>query len=246
MLLSQYKYLYLGLIDMNSENAVIIDPYINDISILSEKILPSSFRSQRISRVKKGSYICYSLLNPDGSAKYLLALHSAYDIRDFEKMEFELFGAVSVSFAHAVCVSDEDSMYRTSDYGPGLPLYDDAMFSIAHLTKMLYSDTLDCDDLCRNRLDSLVGGSVSGYISGADIKKTFANDCLWDGFYSFDEASTLWSCEILHRLHTSNTGAVIAPGCVAAVSHPTMSDLARCYVYKTPKHHTTGILVELL
>lgn len=243
---SQYKYLYLGLIDISSEHAVIIDPYINDISVLSEKIPPSSFRSQRVSRVKNGSYACYSLLNPNGTARYLLALHAEFDVNDVGDMVFEDAGSVSISFGNAVCICDEDRLYRTSDYGSTLSFYDEALFSAAQLQLILANSTSDCDNSCRHRLLELLRMSSSGYISGKEIKCTFPEHDIWRGFYQFDENCTLWSCEILHRIRSAPSKASVLPGCVAAISHPAVSDHSNCWLSKNRKHQTTAFIVELL
>ena len=103
-LLSQNKFLYLGLIEILSGNIVVIDPYINDISILADKIRPADFFSQRITRVKNGSYACYVLHGDSGTANYLLTLHEECDISDIDAMKFDAHGMVSCKFGHAVCI----------------------------------------------------------------------------------------------------------------------------------------------
>lgn len=247
MLLSQSGYQFIGLVNITSENVVIIDPYINNISVLSENISPAVSCSQRLSRVRCGTYNCYATLNTSGIIKSLLISHDSVDISAFKEKDFDFHGMVSVAFDRIVCICDEEHIYQTSSYGAGIPLYDDALFSVSYLRQQVRDEVLDCSEACRYRLEQLLCrcGNAS-YVSGKNIKREFGNEHLWSGFYTFNEFSTLWSCSIQHKIRESVSRTACGLGYVAAKSQSPLTDELRCFVIRSIKNKILGIKIEMI
>ena len=241
MMLSNCNFVYLGNFSLSSGNVVITDPYINFISILTEKIAPSIFLSQRVTRVRSGIYTAYHIMQESTHAKYLLVLHESVDIKDTSSLLFEDVGDINCSLGEAICICDEDMLYDTSSCFCGV--LEDAYYSSNQILCKL--PDADIDPELKTRLLAIASLNPTGYIRGAQIVKALGAPNVWDGFSQFNGECTHWSAELLRRVRSSRTCSAFMEGCVASTVPPFHFSAVSAQVCRNRKQQITGFKIQL-
>ena len=239
--LNRSSTIYLGLLEISSGNAMIIDPYINHISTLMEKISPAAMLSQRVTRVRNGAYSAY--IENSNFQKHLLVLHDSYDIADLGALSAENSGAVNCSLGKSVCVCDEDYLYNTSSCLYADQLLDEAFYSCERLKALLPDENLD--NMTNHKLSILVGNTTDAYITGNEIKGALGHVSNLSLLPKLNENSTLWSCEVLRRVNSSLTGSAFLRGCVAVAVPAVVHSLQPVSIYRNQRHQVVGFRIRI-